>query len=360
MRLSALLLAPAVAIAVAASPAAAQLRPLVAPPENAAKASSDGVDVYLVNEGREEAPVTAPDTIDTIARDGTALTLELVRSTADTAPVPAGGFAKLRYRLAPLTPAVPQVATATRRPPPVVEDGETEVSDSHGLASGFLGRFRPYEPTYVAIGSGQENTKAQFSFALRPFGGHGALSYLNVAYTHTFFWAFNRPSAPIPTTIYSPEVFVDVPVGDQVNVAFGYRHSSNGGGVRDSIDANRLYLRVNKSFDLGRGWRLDVAPQGWVFFGTRGIATDLDRFWGNAGITASIAKRDGLKLQLYGRGDPTTGRGAAELFASYPLQRIGGDFGVYLFGQAFTGYGETLPRYNQQQTTARIGIALTR
>lgn len=348
------------AIALIASPAAAQLRPLVAPPESAAKASSDGVDVFVVNEGPEAAPVTAPETIDTIARDGTALTLELIRSTADTAPVPPGGFAKLRYRLAPLRPDAPQVATATPRAPRPAEPGETQVADSHGLASGFLGRFRPYEPTYVAIGSGQENTKAQFSFAMRPFGGTGALSHLNVAYTHTFFWAFNRASAPITTTIYSPEVFVDVPVGEQVNVAFGYRHSSNGGGPRDSVDANRLYLRVNKAFDLGRGWRLDVAPQGWVFFGTRGIATDLDRFWGNAGITASIAKRDGLKLQVYGRGDPTSGRGSAELFLSYPLQRIGGDVGLYLFGQAFTGYGETLPRYNQQATTARIGIALTR
>ena len=360
MRLPVLLSASAIAFAAAASPAAAQLRPLVAPPENAARASTDGVDVFLINEGREAAPVAAPETIDTIAKDGTTLTLELVRSTADTAPVPPGGFAKLRYRLAPIAPPVSQVASAARREATAEEPGETQVADSHGLASGFLARFRPYEPTYIAIGSGQENTKAQFSFAMRPFGGHGALSYLNVAYTHTFFWAFNQPSAPIPTTIYSPEVFVDVPVGEQVNVAFGYRHSSNGGGPRDSVDANRLYLRVNKAFDLGNGWRLDVAPQGWVFFGPRGIARDLDRFWGNGGITASIARRDGLKLQVYGRGDPTTGLGSAEFFASYPLRPIGGDVGLYLFGQLFTGYGEALPRYNQQTTTARIGIALTR
>ncbi len=348
-------------VAAFAAPASAQLRPLVAPPESAAKASTDGVDVFLINEGAAPVPIAAPDTIDTIAQDGTALTLELIRSTADAAPVPAGGFAKLRYRLAPLGPAAGQVARAPDRPRAVsVGDGETQVADSAGVASAFVERFRPYEPTYVAIGSGQENTKAQVSFALRPFGGTGVLSHLNLAYTHTFFWAFNRPSGPITTSIYSPEVYFDVPVGEQVNVAFGYRHSSNGGGPTDSIDANRLYLRVNRQFDLGRGWRLDVAPQGWVFFGTRGIATDLDRFWGNGGITASITQRNGVKLALYGRGDPTTGRGAAELFLSYPLRRIGGDVGLYLFGQAFTGFGETLPRYNQRDTTARIGIALTR
>lgn len=348
------------ALMLLASPALGQLRPLVAPPESAAKASTDGVDVFLINEGVDAAPVTAPATIDTMAKDGTALTLELVRSTADTAPVPPGGFAKLRYRLAPIRVDAPQVATAAPRLRSSTEPGETEVADSHGIASAFVGRFRPYEPTYVVAGSGQENTKAQISFAMRPFGGNGLLSHLNLAYTHTFFWAFNRPSGPITSTIYSPEAFVDIPVGDQVNVAFGYRHSSNGGGPSDSVDANRLYLRVNKAFDLGRGWRLDVAPQAWVFFGTRGIARDLDRYWGNAGIVASIAKRDGLKLQVYGRGDPTTGRGAAEFFVSYPLQRISGTVGLYLFGQAFTGYGEALPRYNQQQTTARIGLSLTR
>lgn len=357
MRLSIFLLAP---VALAATPAAAQLRPLVEPPASASDAEVNGVDVFIVNEGRDAAPVAGPDTIDTIAKDGTALTLELIRSTTDTAPVAPGGFAKLRYRLAPIAVETPQVATAAPRRPRPQADGETEITDSHGLASGFLNRFRPYEPTYAVIGSGQENTKLQLSFAMQPFGGTGLLSHLNVAYTHTFFWAFNRASAPITTTIYSPEVFFEAPVGEQVKVAFGYRHSSNGGGPRDSIDANRLYLRVNRQFDLGQGWRLDVAPQAWVFFGTRGIARDLDRFWGNAGIVASIAKRDGLKVQLYGRGDPTTGRGAAELFVSYPLQPIGGDVGLYLFGQAFTGYGETLPRYNQQQTTARIGIALTR
>lgn len=345
-----------------ATSAVAQLRPLAAPPENAAKANTDGVDVFLINEGTQAAPIAAPDTIDVIAQDGTALTLELIRSTAEGAPVPAGGFAKLRYRLAPLSPSAPQVAaTAPERPRPApVGGGETLVADSAGVASAFIERFRPYEPTYVAIGSGRENTKAQVSFALKPFGGTGVLSHLNLAYTHTFFWAFNRPSGPITTAIYSPEVYFDVPVGEQVNVAFGYRHSSNGGGPADSIDANRLYLRVNRQFDLGRGWRLDVAPQGWVFFGTRGIARDLDRFWGNGGITASITQRNGVKLALYGRGDPTTGRGAAEVFLSYPLRRIGGDVGLYLFGQAFTGFGETLPRYNERDTTARIGIALTR
>ena len=345
----------------AATPVAAQLRPLVEPPATAATAASDGVDVFLLNEGKDAAPVTAPDTLDTIARDGTPLKLELIRSSADTAPVAPGGFARLRYRLAPLAEAPPTAVAENRpKPAPTPGEGETQVADSHGLSSSFIERIRPYEPIYAAQGSGSSALKLQFSLAARPFGGTGLLRHLNLAYTQTFFLATNRPSGPITSVTYSPEVFYDVPVGEQVNVAFGYRHNSNGGGPRDSVDLNRIFVRVNKSWDLGHQWRIDLAPTAWVFVGTRGIATDIDRFYGNAGINASIARKDGVKLALNGRGDPASGRGAAEFFASYPLTRIGGDVGLYLFGQVFTGYGETLPGYNRSETRARLGFALTR
>ena len=55
-----------------------------------------------------------------------------------------------------------------------------------------------------------------------------------------------------------------------------------------------------------------------------------------------------------------SGRGAAELFASYPLARVDGDLGFYLFAQGFTGYGEALDDHRRRDTHARIGIALTR
>ncbi len=350
----------ALPLLLAAAPATAQLRPLVAPPSTASDAARDGVDVFLINEGREAAPVAAPETIETIARDGTVLTLELVRSTADTAPVAAGGFARLRYRLAPIPADAPPVRTARADTPRPEGTGETVTADGRGVASGFTERFRAYEPTYLVAGAGDAAVKAQFSFAMRPFGGDGLLSYLNIAYTQTIFLASNRPSGPITSVTYSPEVFYDVPVGEEVNVALGYRHSSNGGGPSNSVDANRIYLRVNKSWDLGGRWRLDVAPMGWIFFGTRGIARDIDRFWGNGGINASIFQENGVKFAVSARGNPGSGRGAAELFASYPLHRLGGDLGIYLFGQAYTGYGETLEGYNRAETRARIGFALTR
>ncbi len=344
-----------VPIAVFASPVVAQTRPLVDPPESAASALDRGVDVFLLNEGRQAAPVTAPDTIDTVARDGTPLTLSLIRSTADTAPVPPGGFAKLRYRLAPRTVAARPTEVAQAAAP------ETVFADSRGSTAAILPRIRPYEPTYAAIGADNAGAKLQLSVVVRPLGGEGLLSHLNVAYTQTIFWDVLQPSGPIRDLIYSPEVFIDAPIGSSAIAAIGYRHDSNGGGLNNSVDSNRFYLRVNKRFSLGDGWQLNIAPQGWFYVGNHGIAPQFERFFGYGSVTASIEKADGIKLTLFARGNPATGYGAGEAFLSYPVARLGlHGAGIYLFGEAFTGYGERLPNYNRAATYARIGFSLSR
>jgi outer membrane phospholipase A len=174
------------------------------------------------------------------------------------------------------------------------------------------------------------------------------------------YWALDLPSGPFRTTTYSPELFVEQPLDESAHIAIGYRHDSNGRAVGDSIDVNRIYLRAVKRFDLGNGWHAEVAPQGWIYFGPRGLATDLEDYWGYTSLTASIAKDDGLKVAATVRGSFETGRAGTELFVSYPLSRFKGGFGVYLFGQAFHGYGEALSDYNLSDTHARIGIALTR
>lgn len=343
------------AVALVAGPASAQVRPIVEPPESAAAALDRGVDVFLINEGRQPAPVAAPETIDTIARDGTALTLSLVRSTADTGPVPPGGFAKLRYRLAPRAAPPRPVAVAQLAAP------ETVFADSRGSTSAILPRIRPYEPTYAVIGADNAGAKLQLSVAARPLGGTGLLSHFNVAYTQTIFWDVLEPSGPIRDLIYSPEVFIDAPIGDTAIAAFGYRHDSNGGGLTDSIDSNRVYLRVNKRFELGHDWQLNVAPQGWFYIGNHGIATDFERFYGYGAVTASIEKADNVKLSVYARGNPATGKGAVEAFLSYPIARFGlSGAGIYLFGEAYSGYGERLRNYNRVDTHARIGFSISR
>jgi outer membrane phospholipase A len=231
---------------------------------------------------------------------------------------------------------------------------------SRGTTSGFFDRLHPYAPTYGVMGGGDAGAKLQFSFDFRLLG-HDAGPHVDFAYTQTIFWALDRPSGPIRATGYSPELFVDVPLGGNAVVGGGYRHDSNGGGPTNSIDVNRVFVRAAKAFDLGDGWRVDLTPMAWFYFGDQGIAPDIDRYWGYTSLGVSLGQRGGLKLAVTARGNPGTGKGSAEAFLSYPLARISDALPhLYLFGQAYTGYGEAMIDYNKRATHLRAGIAFTR
>ena len=50
-----------------------------------------------------------------------------------------------------------------------------------------------------------------------------------------------------------------------------------------------------------------------------------------------------------------------QLDLTYPLMRLLGDsFTLYLQAQYFSGYGESLLRYNEHSSSFRIGLALYR
>lgn len=340
----------------AATPAAAQLRAVPSQPASEQEALR-GVEVYLVNEGAEPIAEPGPRQIEVTAADGTRLVLE--RAPGPTRTIAPGGFAKARY--VPVGIAGAAVPPGEQHAAAALPDEETVVQSSTGSSAAFVGRFEPHEPIYGLFGTGDSGAKLQVSFAFRPFAEDAPLKLGNLrfGYTQTMFWAIERSSGPFRSTNYSPEVYADIPLGNGTKVALGWRHDSNGRGDPDSIDVNRIFARAEKSFDLGGDWRLDVAPQAWFYIGRAGNAADVRDYFGYTSLTAAIQQKDGLKLALTGRGNFETRRGAAELFVSYPLARLGG-MGFYLFGQAFTGHGEALDDYRVNDSHARIGIALTR
>ncbi|UZK69083.1 phospholipase A [Sphingomonas sp. S1-29] len=344
------------ALSCLAAPAAAQLRPVADQPTSA-DAAQAGVDVLFVNDGNAAADPQPPETIEVTAADGTRLRLQ--RDQAAVPFVAAGGFTRLRYRPAPreLAEAAP---VTTERQDAVEASRETVALGSTGTGSAILDRFAPYRPVYGAFGAGDSGAKLQLSFAFQPFETNGALNGLRLAWTQTMFWRIDLPSGPFRSTNYSPEIFYEVPLAQDTVAAVGYAHDSNGRGAVGSIDVNRIYARVAHRFDLGDRWYAEVAPQAWFYVGARGMSRDLDRYWGYTALGASIGQVDGVKLALTARGNPGTGKGAAELSASYPLARVGGGLGIYLFGQGFTGFGEALDDYRLRDTHARLGIALTR
>ncbi|MFX5366553.1 hypothetical protein ABTD05_19595, partial [Acinetobacter baumannii] len=85
-------------------------------------------------------------------------------------------------------------------------------------------------------------------------------------------------------------------------------------GVADSVDLNRFYVKLNKAVPLGKGWQLNLTPMVWYNAFNHGIARNIDDYWGYAAITTSIEQRNGVKLSVYARGNPATGKGASEIF----------------------------------------------
>ncbi len=338
-----------------ATPAAAQLRTVPVQPADEA-ATLRGVDVYLINEGTDTQPAEAPRQIEVTAADGTRLILERVPAPDRT--IPPGGFVRLRYvPVAHAGTAVPPAAAW--QPAPAASEGETVVASSTGSSATFLDRFALHEPNYAAWGPDETGIKLQFSFAFKPFAGESPLRHLRFAYTQSMYWAIAAPSGPIRSTDYSPELYFEIPAGDTTQLAFGYRHDSNGRD-KGSKDVNRIFARVEQRIDIGEGWRLDLAPMAWFYFADQGTAQDIEAYRGYTSLTAAISQVDGVKLALTGRGNFDTGKGAVEAFLSWPLSRIDSRLGGYAFVQGFTGYGEWIDSYDVNDTQVRFGIAFTR
>ena len=54
-------------------------------------------------------------------------------------------------------------------------------------------------------------------------------------------------------------------------------------------------------------------------------------------------------------------KGAIDAELSYPLDKIvDTNLNVYVFGQAFAGYGENLLDYDRKATRLRLGVAIVR
>ena len=329
-----------IALTLLAAAAQPQLRIVAEPPASVA-AAEGGVTVFVLNEGASEADAT-PAPMEVVTADQVPLRIVPV----DTAParVAPGGFRAIRYCIAPVAVA----ATSA----PASPKGETVVATASGQASGLLARFEPHQPIYGAFGLGSDGAKLQLSLAFRPFDGAGALDGVRLAWTQTMFWAIDRSSGPFRSTNYSPEVYYQRQIDDRIVAAAGYAHDSNG---RDagSIDVNRIFASASYVLPLGDDWRVEATPRAWTYVGTG--YRDLDRYWGNWSLGGAIGQVDGLRIAATLR-NPLGSRRAGELFLSFPVGRTG----LYVFGQAFAGYGEAIDDYALRSSSARLGVAFTR
>lgn len=239
----------------------------------------------------------------------------------------------------------------------------------------FEEHISPYDPMYFIAGSESPDAKFQISFKYQLLNASGglaqkapALKGFNVAYTQTSLWDLSAPSAPFydtsykPAFIYSQERVVGGEGGDsfRLDLLGGAQHESNGQDGADSRSLNILFFRP--TFVLGRDddFQLTLQPRVWCYVGDLSDNPDIDDYRGNFDLRTVLGWRRGLQLSVLGRMGQDADNFSAQLDLTYPMMSIFGNFSFYLQAQYFTGYGESLLRYNERSDMFRLGLALYR
>jgi phospholipase A1/A2 len=233
----------------------------------------------------------------------------------------------------------------------------------------LLGRYTtdvntaPYQPLFDAFDeeSDFEDVEAKFQLSMK-----GRLLTTDdhrwglwFAYTQQSQWQLYSPdiSRPFRETNYMPELFgtfrpgVEV-AGMQWNLlSFGYTHQSNGRSDPISRSWDRLFVEAaverGNFVLLARAWTR-ITPED-----DEDDNPDILDYYGHGEITGIYKWRDN-SFTLMGRGNPSTGKGAAQFtWASRPIL---GPLRGYL--QVFSGYGESMIDYDWNQTTVGLGVTI--
>jgi len=121
------------------------------------------------------------------------------------------------------------------------------------------------------------------------------------------------------------------------------------------------YIEPGATFPIGENLELNLRARAWLYLGDKSDNPDIQDFRGNGMISVGLGNPDGLMLGSELRGNPGTGKGSVQFDLSYPLNHIFfRNLDLYLFGQLYSGYGESLIDYNRKDTRLRFGIALQR
>ena len=206
----------------------------------------------------------------------------------------------------------------------------------------------------------QVEARFQLSFKFRLWATEDRRFGVWAAYTQQNQWqVYNKAmSSPFRETNYEPEAMLTYNPDLALGAGFHWRlfnlglnHQSN--GRTDAL--SRSWNRVIASFGFETdNFVLLVRP--WYRIGeeeTEDDNPDIEDYLGYGDITG-IYKWRGHSFTLMGRGNPSTGKGAAQLAWTTPP--LLGPLRGYI--QAFTGYGDSMIDYNWSQNAIGIGVSL--
>jgi phospholipase A1 len=195
--------------------------------------------------------------------------------------------------------------------------------------------------------------KAQFSVMV-PLLHHmfyNPDSSLNIAYTQLSYWQVYAASQFFRETDYEPEIFVQNHFHRNWLFKYGLDHQSNGLGGDRERSWNRAIIGLECS---GENWVAGVRIWDPIFKAQSSNLhnPNIAHYLGYENLSfAYKIKEAAFTIQVQNI-ESGLQRGFAELTASYPLSKH-----FLLYGQFFSGYGQSLIEYNHRTNSAGIGLA---
>lgn len=279
------------------------------------------------------------------------------------------GASQNPLRLDPALPAA-QVAAAGASP----QGGPSISADTLQPAAQGFRHFRDaidaHDSVYFIAGNrGGSNARFQISFRYRLRSPSDPLNtrfydHFYLGYTQTALWDLHADSKPFVDTTYSPSLFwrkdsLWESGGKSVfaGLATGYEHASNGKAGDDSRSMNNFFIQPELNYRFEDGALLSFRPRvkSYVFMNEN---KDYRDYMGNVDWNLRYVRQNGIVLD--GRYTHSSkGRESKQFSVAWPLRRTPLNLNGYLYGQYYSGYGETLLDYSSKTSSQfRIGLAL--
>jgi outer membrane phospholipase A len=372
----------------------ADLEMVLAPPQNPVQGGETVIlDLYLHNNTdaiiTRELPPTSTCRIDTL-RSTVTVNADLVnREAGFHVAIPGRGFTKRQYAVTlPIyaTGSVritleaidtnPLILPVEKAPPEAWGDQQVPLDEGPTMIQSFLDDLSVYEPMYFLLGvdPGLDQSKFQFSFKYRLFNPKGYLAEIapwvtgfHLGYTQRSIWDLKGDSKPFDDTSYMPEAFYLLPKLElnlarisAFGIQGGFQHESNGLAGVDSRSTNYLYIKPIMGVHLAGPYYMKIAPKIYTYVENEDQNNgDLADYRGYFDLEAGIMNPEGLFLNSHlwwARKGPSV-----QLDLTYPMLRLlGKSLNFYLQAQYFSGYAETLIRYDERSDAFRLGFAIVR
>ena len=272
--------------------------------------------------------------------------------------------------------ANPLIIPVEKAPPEAWVGQQVPLDEGPTMLQSFLDDLSVYEPMYFLLGvdPGLDQSKFQFSFKYRLFNPEGYLAEIapwvtgfHLGYTQRSIWDLKGDSKPFDDTSYMPEAFYLLPKLDlnlarisAFGIQGGFQHESNGRAGTASRSTNYLYIKPIMGVHLAGPYHMKIAPKIFTYVENENENNaDLADYRGYVDLEVGIMNPEGLALNSHlwwAR------KGASvQLDLTYPMARLlGKSLNFYLQAQYFSGYAETLIRYDERNDAFRLGFSIVR